>query len=148
MLCVSAQSHKKVEGSSDMQRLLRYGLGILCGLLLVATGPRSYAQGAPTGTPHSVTLSWIAPSPIGGSGAIAGYNLYRSPSGPPAFTKLNATPIVGLSAVDTTAAGGTAYTYCATTLDSAGSESACSIQVTVAVPSNPDAPTGLVGSAK
>lgn len=44
-------------------------------LCLAATGAR--AQGVPSGTAHSVTLSWTAPSPVGGSGTVSGYNVYR-----------------------------------------------------------------------
>ncbi len=107
-----------------------------------------HAQGPPTGTPHSVTLAWVAPSPVGGSGTISGYNVYRSPSGPPAFIKINTIPIVGLTTVDAAVASGTQYTYCATTLDSMNSESVCSIQVTAIVPSNPATPTGLTSTVK
>lgn len=108
------------------------------------------AQGSivPTGTQHEADLSWKAPSPVGGSGTIAGYNVYRTPSGPPNYTKLNGALVTGLAMVDTTVTAGSAYGYCATTVDSAGTESACTIPVSVNIPTNPAVPAGFVVVAK
>lgn len=127
----------------NVPRLLRFGFGALCGFLFFAAGTCVWAQGPPTGTVHSVALSWQPPSPVGGSGTIAGYNVYRTPSGPPTYTKLNAALITGLSMTDTNVTAGATYGYCATTVDSAGSESACTIPVNAAVPGNPTIPANF-----
>lgn len=106
------------------------------------------AQGPPTGTQRSVTLNWEEPAPVGGSGTIKGYNVYRTPSGAPAYAKLNATLLTNRTHVDTTVASGTQYGYCATTVDSQDKESACSIPVSVTTPSNPNPPRGLAASGQ
>lgn len=73
---------------------------------------------APTGLtasnlqPTSVTLGWNAVS------GAAGYNVYRN------GVKLNSSPLSGLSYTDTTAVGGTAYTYSVKAIDAQGYESA------------------------
>ncbi len=112
-------------------------------LLLLLFALPMFAQSIPQGTLHSAALSWQAPNPVGGSGVIAGYNIYRTPQGPPNYTKLNAAVIPGLSFVDGTVAASTTYGYCATTVDSKGSESACTLPVSVNVPSNPAVPTSF-----
>ena len=107
------------------------------------------AQAAPIGTAHSVTLTWQAPSPIGGSGTISGYNVYRSPSGPtPNYAKVNAALNAGLTYTDTTVSAGASYTYCVTTVDSLGEESACSAPTIGNVPSNPNAPSAPLITVK
>jgi hypothetical protein len=125
----------------------------LCTLVLAAGASlglcrSSYAQGTPSGTVHSVTLTWTAPSPVGGSGTVAGYNIYRTPTTPLAYVKINAAPVLGFTLVDMNVAAGSSLDYCGTTVDSAGNESVCSIPITVVVPSNPAAPTGFAGSVK
>jgi len=106
------------------------------------------AQGVPTGTAHSVTLTWTAPSPVGGSGTISGYNVYRSPSSAAAYAKLNTTLNAGLTYTDTTVSAGASYTYCVTTVDSLNEESACSVPATANVPSNPNAPSAPLITVK
>ncbi len=118
--------------------------GLSTFLILAFLVPQIHAQGIPTGTAHSAVLTWLAPSPVGGSGTVTGYNLYRTPSGPPSYVKLNATPVSALTFTDTTVASGTTYGYCATTVDSSGSESACTVPVIGTIPSNPNAPSGVV----
>jgi hypothetical protein len=97
------------------------------------------AQTPPAGTAHQVTLGWQAPSPVGGSGIVAGYNVYRSILGA-AFIKVNTALIVGLTTTDLSVASGQVDTYCATTVDSKGAESACSTTVTATIPTNPNPP--------
>ena len=121
-------------------KLLRV-LGISLALLLC--GSLAHAQGVPAGTPHKVTLSWTAPSPVGGSGTLAGYNIYRTLSSGGVYTLVNTATIATTSFTDTTVTPGTSYSYCATTVDSLNSESACGIPVAVTIPTNPSAPTGL-----
>jgi fibronectin type 3 domain-containing protein len=123
----------------------------VCGLLLavvcLAFGSAG-AQGVPIGTTHSVTLTWLAPSPVGGSGTISGYNVYRSPLSAANFAKLNTAVTVGLTFTDSSVSAGTSYNYCVTTVDSLGEESICSAPATANVPANPNAPSGLAVTAK
>ena len=107
-----------------------------------------YAQSTPpAGTTHSVTLTWQAPSPVGGSGTVKGYNLYRATTGVN-YAKINSALITGLTTTDAVVVSGTAYGYCATTVDSANNESPCTIPVSAAIPSNPNIPTGLTAAAQ
>lgn len=123
----------------------------VCGLLLAAvffaTGS-IYAQGLPAGTAHSVVLTWQAPSPVGGSGTISGYNIYRSPSSPTNYTKLNTALTTGLTYSDTSVSAGASYTYCVTTVDSLAEESVCSTPATANIPSNPNAPSAPLITVK
>lgn len=114
-------------------------------ILFAATGARAQNT-PPAGTVHSVTLTWQAPSPVGGSGTISGYNVYRATSGVN-YTKINSALIAGLTTTDAAVVSGTTYGYCATTVDSANNESPCTIPVNAAVPSNPASPTGLTAVA-
>ena len=95
-------------------------------LLALSSCGIAAAQTPPAGTPHSVTLTWTAPSPVGGSGTIAGYNVYKSLSGA-AFVKVNTTIIPLLTFTDSSVLGSQSLSYCATTVDSIGSESKCSV---------------------
>lgn len=105
------------------------------------------AQNPPAGTVHSVVLTWQAPSPVGGSGTVAGYNVYRAITGVN-YAKVNQALITDLTATDTNVVSGTTYGYCATTVDSGGSESPCTIPVNAVVPSNPNIPTALTAAVR
>ncbi|HLJ23650.1 MAG TPA: fibronectin type III domain-containing protein [Candidatus Acidoferrales bacterium] len=106
------------------------------------------AQGLPVGTAHSVTLTWQAPSPVGGSGTVSGYNVYRSAASAAVYAKVNTAVTVGLTYTDTTVAAGSSYSYCVTTVDSLNEESACSTAATANVPSNPNAPSAPLITVK
>jgi len=126
-----------------MHKLQNHCYRTVCGMLLAAAFlacGNARAQGVPAGTAHSVTLGWEAPSPVGGSGTISGYNVYRSPSNPTNYAKLNTTLNAGLTFTDSSVSAGASYTYCVTTVDSLGEESVCSLPATANVPSNPNAP--------
>ena len=97
---------------------------------------------------HEITVSWVAPSPVGGSGTIAGYNVYRSTTSGGPYTKLNTSTINATSFEDTTGAAGTTYYYVATTIDSNGFESSDSIQASATAVGNPQPPTGVQAVAK
>lgn len=122
---------------------------IMPGLFLILSLGLTQSAHAQNGTQHNTVSTWTAPSPVGGSGTIMGYNLYRCsgtctlttgtfarqnsavlPATPDSFTDNNVTP-------------NTTYTYAATTVDSNGNESVFSNLFTVFVPQNPNAPTGL-----
>ncbi len=60
----------------------------------------------------SVTLAWTAPSPVGGSGTVGGYNVYRAPAntgtagGTITYAKVNTALAAGLTYTDTSVAAG------------------------------------------
>jgi hypothetical protein len=123
--------------SRTLRKFIAIPLAIAIALVALCTGTQ--AQTLPAGTPHSVTLSWVAPSPVGGSGTISGYNVYKSVAGG-AYVKINTALIAGLTTVDAAVTSGQILNYCATTVDTLSEESACSIAVAVTVPSNPNPP--------
>lgn len=107
----------------------------------------AHAQTAPTGTVHSTVLTWTPPAPVGGSGTLKGYNVYKSVSGAN-FIKINTAIVTVANLTDANVVSGQVAAYCATTLDSNSNESACSIQVSATTPANPNPPTALVASAQ
>lgn len=121
--------------------------GLFFAVALLACGS-ARAQGTPSGTAHSVTLSWTAPSPVGGSGTVSGYNVYRSPASAATYAKLNTSVNAGLTYADTSVSAGTSYSYCVTTVDTLGEESVCSAPATANVPANPNAPSAPTVTAK
>lgn len=133
-----------------MRRLLRTCLGARSACLAVALAalgifaPIASAQ-TPAGTVHSVTITWAAPAPVGGSGTIVKFRVYRSTvtaAGTPGpYVQIGAPPFPSLGYVDTTIVNGQQYNYCVSTVDSASGESVCSTPVLVAVPVNPNAPS-------
>jgi fibronectin type 3 domain-containing protein len=134
-----------------MHGLLNHCCRVVCGLLLAVlflASASAHAQGIPAGTTHSVTLTWQAPSPVGGSGTISGYNVYRSPLSTATYAKLNTAIVAGLTFTDGSVSAGASYTYCVTTVDSLGEESLCSAPATANVPSNPNAPSAPLITVK
>jgi fibronectin type 3 domain-containing protein len=123
----------------------------MCGLFLAAmllAFGSAWAQGIPSGTAHSVTLTWQAPSPVGGSGTISGYNIYRSPSSMANYSKINTSLSAGLTYTDGSVSAGASYTYCVSTVDSVGQESVCSTPAAANVPANPNAPSAPLITVK
>lgn len=57
-------------------------------------------------TVHQIVLTWNASTTAG-----VNYNIYRGTVSGGPYTKLNSTPIVGLTYSDTTGVGGTKYFY-------------------------------------
>jgi hypothetical protein len=123
-------------------------LTLLVLTLLLAVG---FAP-AQTGTPHGILVTWNAPSPVGGSGTIQGYYLFRCAG--VTVTASCATSVGALlPAVPTSyldpASGlstNTTYSYVAVTVDSNGNQSAYSGMTSTVVgnsfPSNPNPPGG------
>ncbi len=128
-------------------RRCRAAFALLLSFAFLASG-NAGAQGVPAGTAHSVTLTWQAPSPVGGSGTISGYNVYRSPSSPTNYAKLNTALNAGLTYTDSSVSAGASYSYCVTTVDSLGEESVCSAPAMANVPSNPNAPSAPLVTIK
>ncbi len=116
-----------------MKRLL---LLALCWLLVCCSKPTQNKAGVtPQATPHGVLLNWTVPSPVGGSGVIAGYNAYRcTGSSCTPTSKINASLVTGGTSYLDSASGlttNTTYTYGVTTVDSTGGESILSPLVSV-----------------
>jgi len=97
----------------------------------------SNATGSPatvslTGTgvvQHSVALTWNA-----SASAVAGYNVYRGTVSGGPYAKINATLVTPLSYTDSTVQSGTTYYYVTTAVDSSGTESVFSNQVSAVIP--------------
>jgi fibronectin type 3 domain-containing protein len=134
-----------------MHGLLNHCSRVVSGSLLAVVflaSASAHAQGIPAGTTHSVALTWQAPSPVGGSGTVSGYNVYRSSSSTATYAKLNTAIAAGLTFTDSSVSAGASYTYCVTTVDSLGEESLCSAPATANVPSNPNAPSAPLITVK
>jgi fibronectin type 3 domain-containing protein len=132
---------------------IRNRVGVCACAVVLSVAAIVAAQGLPSGTPHSVTLAWTAPSPVGGSGTVSGYNIYRAAGAAGAaatltFTKINTALNSGVTFTDAGVAAGAAYSYCVTTVDSLGGESACSGVATANVPTNPNAPSAPLITVK
>jgi hypothetical protein len=82
-------------------------------------------------TASGVQLSWYAPST---SDSIAGYNVYRSPSGSSTYQLLNSSCESSTTYTDNTVQSGQTYDYVVETVDVAGVESVPSNMIGVAVP--------------
>ena len=132
----------------DFLKLLKnftplFGLLAVCSLLVL---------GAQTGTQHGVNVTWNAPSPVGGSGSINGYNIYRCVGTAAQCTlasgmwvKIDAALDVSTGYLDqSTLVSGQSYSYYSTTVDSNNNESAASNIATVVFTTitNPNPPGG------
>ena len=78
---------------------------------------------------HSVSLTWNA-----STSTVAGYNIYRSTVSGSGYTKINSSLVTTLTYTDSTVLSGTTYFYVTTAVDSAGTESTYSNQVSAAIP--------------
>ena len=83
---------------------------------------------AGTGVSHSVSLSWDS------SGAVAGYNVYRSTVSGGPYSRINSTLVAPTNYSDQTVSSGTTYYYTVTAVGTNGIESAYSDQVSATVP--------------
>jgi hypothetical protein len=100
-----------------VQRVVNAALGGVC---LTGTGAVS----------HYVSLNWTASV----SSNVVGYKIYRATSATGSYTLLTSSPVATTSYTDSTAQAGQTYYYVATAIDSSGSESAYSPQVSTTVP--------------
>jgi fibronectin type 3 domain-containing protein len=85
-----------------------------------------------TGQVVQIQLSWQAPSSP--SDPIAGYHVYRSPSGASSYQLLNSSAETQTAYVDTTVQSGQAYNYIVKAVDASGVESAPSNMYGVTTP--------------
>jgi hypothetical protein len=113
-----------VRGNSDLE------VNFTATPIPTPTEPPPIEPPPPPSVQHSVSLIWtasITPNPTG-------YNVYRATASTGPYTKLNASPLPGVSYVDDTVASGQTYFYVATTVDVDNNESAYSNQATAIVP--------------
>jgi fibronectin type 3 domain-containing protein len=85
-------------------------------------------------TSYEVNLTWDAPS--SSSDPVAGYNVYRSPSGGTSYQQLNTTvlPMTPTTYVDTTVQAGQTYDYIVESVDASGVTSAPSNMASAPIP--------------
>ncbi len=78
---------------------------------------------------HSVALAWNA-----STSTVSGYNVYRSTVSGSGYTKLDSSLVSGLTYTDSTVLNTTTYYYVTTAVDSSGTESIYSNEVSAAIP--------------
>jgi fibronectin type 3 domain-containing protein len=81
---------------------------------------------------YQVNLAWIAPvdSPV----TIAGYNVYRAPSGSSIYEQVNPSVTDATTFIDTNVTSGDAYDYYIESVTSAGVSSAPSAVLGISIP--------------
>jgi hypothetical protein len=97
-----------------------------------STNPTANVALSGTGTSHQVDLSWSAPA--SSSDPVAGYNVYRAPTGSGSYQLINPSVNGATVYTDSNVTSGTTYDYIVKSVDSAGSESVPSNTSTVTVP--------------
>lgn len=118
-----------------------YGIGLTLLLVLCAMSLPAHAN---TPGQHSVSLSWQDSDQT-----VVSYNIYRGNA--PGVCSGTPTPFASSTSkafVDSSVTAGTEYVYAVSAVNSTGGESACSIEAQVTVPSAPQTPTNLQGTAK
>jgi fibronectin type 3 domain-containing protein len=90
--------------------------------------------GETASTSYEVNLTWDAPTDS--SDPVAGYNVYRAPSGGTSYQQLNTTvlPLTPTTYVDTTVQDGQTYDYIVESVDASGGTSAPSNMASVSIP--------------
>ncbi len=81
---------------------------------------------------YDVDLSWEAPT--GSTDPVAGYNVYRSPSGSSSYVQINTAAVTQTTYVDAAVQNGQTYDYIVESVDPSGVESAPSNMAAVIVP--------------
>jgi hypothetical protein len=94
-----------------------------------ATGSPATVSLSGTGVAHSVTLTWNA-----STSTVSGYNVYRGTVSGSGYVKLNSSLVAVLTYTDSTVQSGTTYFYVTTAVDSSGSESVHSNEVSAPIP--------------
>jgi hypothetical protein len=112
--------------------------GAATGTLTVASnsssGPTAVVSLSGTGVSSSyeVNLSWDAPS--SSPDPVAGYNVFRSPSGASSYQQLNSSVLTGTTYTDSTVQAGQSYDYIVESVDASGVESAPSNMASAVIP--------------
>jgi hypothetical protein len=81
---------------------------------------------------YGVDLSWSAPT--SSTDPVAGYNIYRSPSGASSYQQLNSAVVTQATYADNTAQAGQSYDYMVESVDASGVESAPSNIASFTIP--------------
>jgi hypothetical protein len=101
------------------------------GVSATSTPPPAPPPTPPPATSPSVSLSWNA-----STSQVVGYIVYRSETSGSGYAPLNGTATTALTFTDSTVSAGTTYYYVVTSVNSAGTQSAYSNQVTAVVPAS------------
>jgi fibronectin type 3 domain-containing protein len=81
---------------------------------------------------YEVNLQWDAPT--SSTDPVAGYNVYRAPSGSTSYELLNASPVTKTAYTDNNVTDGQTYDYVVESVDAEGNTSAPSNMASVSVP--------------
>jgi hypothetical protein len=81
---------------------------------------------------YDVNLSWDAPT--GSTDPVAGYNVYRSPSGSSSYVQINTAVVTQTTYVDTGVQSGQTYDYIVESVDASGNTSSPSTMAAVPIP--------------
>jgi Abnormal spindle-like microcephaly-assoc'd, ASPM-SPD-2-Hydin len=81
---------------------------------------------------YQVNLSWNAPS--SSADPVAGYNVYRTPSGGTSYQQLNAAAVTQTAFVDASVQNGLTYDYIVESVDASGVTSTPSNMAVVVIP--------------
>jgi hypothetical protein len=88
--------------------------------------------GTGVGLVYAVNLSWNAPA--SSTDPVAGYNVYRAPSGSTNYTQLNTAAVTQTAYSDTTVLNGQTYDYIVESVDASGVTSSPSNMAAEAIP--------------
>jgi hypothetical protein len=83
-------------------------------------------------TAYEVNLTWDAPS--SSSDPVAGYNVYRAPSGSTAYQQINPAVVTQTAYTDTSVQAGQTYDYTVESVDASGVTSVASSMASVTTP--------------
>ncbi len=99
-----------------------------------STGSSSVVSLTGTGAvaPHVVSLSWSPPA--SSPDPVAGYNVFRAPSGGSSYTQLNSAALTQTNYTDDNVTNGQTYDYIVESVDAAGIQSVPSNMAVVPVP--------------
>jgi hypothetical protein len=97
-----------------------------------STGTSTVVSLSGTKAPLQVSLTWDAPS--SSPDPVAGYNVYRSPSGAGNYQQVNPSVVAQTAYVDTTVQAGQNYDYIVESVDASGVTSVPSNMASVAIP--------------
>jgi len=89
-------------------------------------------SGTGVATAYTVNLTWDAPT--SSPDPVAGYNVYRSPSGAGDYQQLNSSAVTQTAYADTTAQNGQNYDYIVESVDASGITSVPSNVATLSIP--------------
>jgi len=81
---------------------------------------------------YQVNLTWNAPA--SSTDPVAGYNVYRAPSGSTTYQQLNSTAVTQTTYVDTTVLNSQTYDYIVESVDASGATSAPSNMAAIPIP--------------